>query len=66
MSAITEKQIVAELKEWTLRTTQAYVADRLNLSPAFICDVLKGRREVTERLAKKLGYRRVVQFERVK
>lgn len=35
------------------------------VSPQFVCDVLQGRRAPTERLARALGYRRVVSFERI-
>ena len=35
------------------------------ISPQFVCDVLQGRRAPSDRLARALGYRRVVQFERL-
>lgn len=33
------------------------------LSPQYVCDVLKGRRDVSERLANELGFLRRVVFE---
>ncbi len=39
------------------------VAARMGLSPQYLCDVRKGRREVSDRLAQKLGLRRIVTFE---
>lgn len=36
------------------------------ISPQFVCDVLQGRRAPTERLARALGYRRVVSFKRIR
>jgi hypothetical protein len=36
------------------------------ISPQFVCDVLQGRRAPSDRLARALGYRRVVSFERIK
>jgi predicted transcriptional regulator len=62
---VTNKQIVQMLRNVVRMKSQREVADDLGLSPAFVCDVLKGRREVTERLAKKMGYRKVVEFEKV-
>lgn len=62
---LTEKQVVEALKARTRQTSQRKVAAELRLSAAFVCDVLKGRREVTDRLARKMGYRRVVKFEKV-
>jgi DNA-binding transcriptional regulator YdaS (Cro superfamily) len=34
-------------------------------SPAYVSDVLSGRRDVSENLAAKLGFRRVRQWERI-
>lgn len=61
----TEKYLVQTLRLRARKTSQVQVAKELGLSPAFICDVLKGRREVTERLARKMGYRKIVEFEKV-
>jgi predicted transcriptional regulator len=62
---VTTRQIVQLLRNAVKMRSQREVADDLGLSPAFVCDVLKGRREVTERLARKMGYRKVVEFEKV-
>jgi hypothetical protein len=43
--------------------TQKAVAEMLSISPAYLCDVLQGRREVSENLARRIGYRRVISFE---
>lgn len=42
--------------------SQKAAADKLGFTPQFINDVLKGRREMTEALAGKLGFKRVVSF----
>ena len=42
--------------------SQKAVAKKLGFTPSFINDVLKGRREMTEALAAKLGFKRVVTF----
>lgn len=62
---LTERQLKDVLKAKAKQTSQRKVAAELRVSPAFMCDVLKGRRVVTERLARKLGYKRIVRFERV-
>ena len=43
--------------------SQDTLARALNISPQYLCDVLKGRRSVSANLAQKLGYRRRVMFE---
>jgi hypothetical protein len=43
---------------------QAWAAENA-ISPQFVCDVLQGRRAPTEMLARALGYRRIISFERI-
>ena len=43
---------------------QAWAAAH-GISPQFVCDVRQGRRAPTDRLARALGWRRVVSFERI-
>ena len=40
------------------------VAGELQVTPQYICDILKGRREISEALAIRLGYKRVTQYVR--
>lgn len=42
--------------------SQKAAAKKLGFTPSFINDVLQGRREMTEALAAKLGYKRVVTY----
>jgi plasmid maintenance system antidote protein VapI len=42
--------------------SQKAAAKKLGFAPSFINDVLQGRREMTEALAAKLGFKRVVTF----
>jgi hypothetical protein len=44
--------------------TSEAAARAFGVSPQFLCDVRKGRREVGDRLAAKLGFRRIVLYER--
>jgi hypothetical protein len=39
-----------------LAGSQKAVADELLISPSYLCDVLKGRRDVSDALAHKLGF----------
>ncbi len=61
-----ESQLVGELKARTDRKFGLTVtAKELGFTPQFVLDVVKGRRAVTVKLAAAMGYRRVVEFERV-
>jgi hypothetical protein len=42
--------------------SQKEVAKLLGVSAQYVCDVLAGRREVSEKLGRALGYQRVVSF----
>jgi len=46
--------------------SQKAFAKQHGYSPAFINDVLHGRREVSENLARILGYQRIVSFRNIK
>ena len=59
----TEAEIVEMLRRECERDTQRLWAEANGFSQQFICDVLKGRRYVTEKLADALGFRRIVMFE---
>jgi DNA-binding transcriptional regulator YdaS (Cro superfamily) len=41
-------------------------ADLHNVTPQFVCDVIKGRRNVTNKIAYAMGLRRIILFERAK
>ena len=49
----------------TVAGSQLAWARENGISPQFVCDVLQGRKAPSERLARALGYRRVVSFERI-
>lgn len=44
---------------------QASAADQLGIPQSELSQSLKGRREISERLAEKLGYRRVYMYEAI-
>ena len=41
------------------------VARQLHVSPAYISDILNGRREISADFARKVGYKRIISFEKV-
>ncbi len=59
-----------EARELLRRTTktaggQKAWAQQVGISPAFVSDVLRGRRDLGERIPAALGLRRVVRYERI-
>lgn len=60
-----ETFVLQDLRLAISRSSQKEVAKRLRLTPQYINDVLHRRRPVSSEMAKKLGYRRVVVFERI-
>jgi hypothetical protein len=62
----TEDQIVDQLRVLTNRKRGLTdTAQELGFTIQFISDVVYGRRGVSENLARKMGYRRIVEFEEV-
>lgn len=63
-SAMTSSDLIQKLKLFS--PTQKATAKELGISPQYLGDILAGRREISDRVAKALGFRRVVTFERLK
>ncbi len=61
----TEAILISDLRREISGSSQKEVAKRLRLTPQYINDVLHRRRPVSGQMAKKLGYKRVIVFERV-
>ena len=61
----TEAILITDLRREINASSQKDVAKRLRLTPQYINDVLHQRRPVSAKMAKKLGYKRVVVFERL-
>lgn len=40
-------------------------AKHLDISPAYLGEILKGTRAISDNVAKKLGYRRVIAYEKL-
>jgi len=49
-----------------LAGSQKKVAEELDISPQYLNDVLASRRDISYELAKRLGYYRIVTFQKVK
>lgn len=64
---LTNKQMLgvisALVEKWG---TQNSVAARLDITPAYLSDIRAERREISEKVARKLGYRREVVFTKEK
>jgi len=66
MKRKTESNLIDELKARTERKFGLKkTAAELSVSPQFICEVVRGRRGVTKRLAEAMGYRLVIEFEKL-
>lgn len=60
---ITEQEVIALIRAMVNQEcSQRKVARILDISDAFLSDVLAGNRPVSERIAHKLGYKRVAVF----
>ncbi|ARU40177.1 hypothetical protein CCB80_03105 [Armatimonadetes bacterium Uphvl-Ar1] len=46
------------------KSSQKTVAEQIGISPQYLSDILKGRREISTAVAEKLGLERVVTFVR--
>ena len=44
--------------------SQVKAADQLEISPSYLCDLLKGRREPGSKILTALSLRRVVEYEK--
>jgi len=60
---ITEEQAVELIRAMVDREgSQSKVAAELRVSPSFISDILAGSRKVSDNIAKRLGYSKVIVY----
>lgn len=59
---IEESEVIKQIGQLAAASSQKAVAKELKVHPQVICDVLQGRRNISQRLASALGYRRVFGF----
>jgi plasmid maintenance system antidote protein VapI len=62
----TTEQILDELKRRVAGVTQKEAAESLGISTPYLFDLVRGRRAITDKLAAKLGYERVVRWRKVR
>ena len=64
MSTITKEKALERIKQMVKEMgSQTAVAKELNISPAYLGDILKGNRDISNQVAAKLGYKRVISYE---
>ena len=61
----TEFEVVSILRKRCDASTQKDVARQLGISPQYLCDLLAERRPITEEVALKMGFERVVIFKEI-
>lgn len=61
---LSEADIIEKIKKECGNASQKAVAARIQCSRQHICDILHGRRKVTERIAKGYGFRKVIRFSK--
>lgn len=59
------QKLIAQTVELFEGGSQKKAAQRLGISPQYLNDILRGRREISEAVAAKYGLRRVVIFEKM-
>ena len=62
-SFLTEQDVRAHLACCCKGRTQKTVAEELGVSPQYLSEILRGRREVSAQIARKIGLVRCVLFE---
>lgn len=65
ISLCSEYEVREDLRDRCRRLTQTAVAKQLGFSVAFINDVLHERRKITTDLLHKMGYIRIVQYQKL-
>ena len=65
MKTITSEQVISLLKEKAKEHgSQFKAAIALDISPAYYGDIIAGKRLVSDAIARKLGYRKVVVYQK--
>lgn len=56
MTIKTKDEVLRIIKLRLKGKTQVTLAEELNISPGYLCDILAGKRGISEMLAEKLGF----------
>ena len=63
MKTIQSEEAIKALREMVKKSgSQTAVARELDISQAYLADILAGKRDVSKNVARKLGYKRVIVF----
>ena len=65
-NTVTALDLIEGLRLRAAWKKQKNVAAELGISPQFLSDLLRGRKEITPRVAEAMGYRRMVVFVKVR
>lgn len=61
----THTEVVAQLKARAINSnTQLLVAQQLGISPQYLSNILNNKRMISQRVARRLGYIRVVRYRK--
>lgn len=60
-----QDELLNELRQRVAASSQRQVAQQLGISTSMMNDLMLGRRDVSDRIAKALGYQRAVVFRKV-
>lgn len=67
MATITQEKALNIIRDMIVKEgTQVAVAKKLDISPAYLTDILMGIRPISDNVARKLGYKRVTVYETLK
>jgi transcriptional regulator with XRE-family HTH domain len=67
METLTEKQLIEQLWDMVAANgSQKKVAEILNITPAYLGDILHGRRNVSDKVSKLIGYAKTTVYQEVK
>jgi hypothetical protein len=59
-----ENPVLEKIKEMVETAgSQAQIAEELEISPSYLHDILKGKREISNAIAIKVGYERIIVYK---
>lgn len=64
MKVLTEQDVIAVLRKRVDASSQVKVAAEMGIHPSMMNDLIHGRRAVSDRIAKKLGYTKKVVYQK--
>ena len=66
MQTISNEEAIELIKKIVEEEGAQYkAAKKLGVSPAYLSDILKNRRAISDKVSKKLGYQRIITYEKL-